>query len=534
MSQMNIAFVNLSLLIYLAFMLITSRKYLHMLQLNSYMNSRFLKWFLINYKKDIKPIGVLLVVPLLFLWWKNLLIFSITWICVNFIFLYNYQKTKASEKKKFVITNRIKRLYVTIASLLILSLLIVNLVYFSDKDSWGLVIFISVIILVEEINIFLTLIANILNYPLENVINRFYVIDAKRFLNQHDQLIVIGITGSYGKTSSKFILSRIFSEKYNVLMTPESYNTLMGVVRTVRELLKPTHEIFVVEMGAKKKGDIRKICQLVKPKYGLLTSIGPQHLDTFKSFENIIETKFELVDSLPENGVAFLNFNNDAIRKRKTEKRIISYGIENDKLNYWAENIYYDSSGLSFSLYTYKNEKMVIKTRLLGLHNVLNILGACSMALEMGMKVNDICYAVKQLSPIPHRLELKSQSTGVTIIDDAFNSNPEGANEALNVLNKFNHSTKILITPGLVELGEREYECNYSLGVKAASVCDYIVLVGNKRSKPMMDALIENNFDNQKVFVVKNLNEAMEKLKSITILDSVILFENDLPDNYEE
>ena len=129
-------------------------------------------------------------------------------------------------------------------------------------------------------------------------------------LQSCSNITVIGITGSYGKTSVKFYLNKLLSAKYNVLMTPESFNTPLGVVKTIRTSLKATHEIFICEMGAKNINDIKEICDIVHPKHGVITSIGPQHLESFKTVENVVKTKFELADAIDKNGMVFLNYEN--------------------------------------------------------------------------------------------------------------------------------------------------------------------------------------------------------------------------------
>jgi len=308
----------------------------------------------------------------------------------------------------------------------------------------------------------------------------------------------------------------------------------MGVIKTIRTMLRPTHEVFICEMGAKKTGDIKEICDLVSPKFGLLTSIGPQHLETFKSVNNIISTKFELIDSLPEYGAAFLNFDNDYIRNKSTSKRLIAYGTREKGLQYWAEDISFSSRGSTFTFKTYKGQSIELTTKLLGLHNVLNIVAAGAVACELGMELESISFAVKLLKPVPHRLELKEQPGGVTVIDDAFNSNPEGAKAALEVLSKFESKNKILITPGMVELGDKEYEYNKEFGGLAARVCDYVILVGVKRAVPMKEGMEESNYPQDKLYVAKNLNDAINKMRTIAGEGSVVLFENDLPDTYNE
>ncbi|MDP4152740.1 MAG: UDP-N-acetylmuramoyl-tripeptide--D-alanyl-D-alanine ligase [Bacillota bacterium] len=374
---------------------------------------------------------------------------------------------------------------------------------------------------------------NFVNTPIENAVSAWYVSDAKRIISGQSSLTVIGITGSYGKTSNKYILHRILSEKFNVLMTPESYNTTMGVVRTIREQLKPSHNIFIAEMGAKKRGDIKEICDIVHPTYGLITSIGPAHLESFKTIENTAAAKFELVDALPDSGVAFLNYSNDIIKNKSVSKKVISYGIENNTLSFWAENIEYVKEGLTFTLKSSSGLELSLKTKLLGENNVVNITGAASIALTLGIEPESVAFAVSKLVPVTHRLELK-HSAAYTVIDDAFNSNPSGASEALNVLSRFKDKKRILITPGMVELGTKEYELNKEFGKHAADCCDIVIPVGIKRSIPIVEGLREGGFDEEHIHVVKNLNEALEKLKHIADADSIVLFENDLPDNYEE
>ena len=526
--------LNAALAIYILYIVFVGKRYLHMLQLNSYMNNRFLKWYKLNFIKEISLLSLLPLISILLLYFDLDKFFFASWIFAYFILITRYSMAKTTEKKKFNFTGRVKRLYGAIAILLLIILIAANYVDLK-MNAASTIIYFVLIFFIGEMKITYVLAANIVNYPIEKVVNKWFYNDAKKILNQNKNMVVVGITGSYGKTSTKFILNRLLTEKYNVLMTPESYNTLMGVIRTIREYLKPTHEIFIVEMGAKKSGDIKEICDLVKPKYGLLTSIGLQHLETFKNIENITRTKYELIDSLKADGVAFLNFENSIIRDKKVENlKYISFGIDNDLLHYWAENVTYDSKGLQFILCNYKKDRILLKTHLLGMHNVLNIVSACAVAMELGVAAEDIKLAVKQLPPVPHRLEFKNSKGSVSIIDDAYNSNPEGANEALNVLSKFSSKKRILITPGMVELGEREYECNRDFGIKAAETCDYIILVGIKRSKPILEGLNSVSYPKDKVVVTKNLKDALAIMKNIAVEGSVVLFENDLPDNYEE
>jgi len=348
-------------------------------------------------------------------------------------------------------------------------------------------------------------------------------------------LKIIGITGSFGKTSTKYILSKILAEKFNVLMTPESYNTAMGVTKVIRTDLKPIHEVFIVEMGAKQPGDIKELCELTSPQFGILTAIGEQHLDTFKNIEGVKRTKHELVESLPTQGIAFLNGDNEHIRTLpKTAVRKVYYGIANENLDYTASNIQMTEMGSTFTVRQQNGDLLTLQTPLLGKYTIYNILAAVAVACELKIDVKIIGYAVKNLEAVPHRLQLKRTAQGITIIDDAFNSNPVGSRLALDVLYGITGHQKILVTPGMVELGSREYELNKEFAIYAAKMCDYIILVGRKQTVPLQDGLKSVNYPDTKYYVAKDLNDANQHLQTLTRTGDVILFENDLPDTYNE
>ena len=340
---------------------------------------------------------------------------------------------------------------------------------------------------------------------------------------------VIGITGSYGKTSTKYILSTILEQKYNVLMTPESFNTTLGVVRTINEKLNSMHQIFVCEMGAKNIGDIKEICDLVKPSYGVLTAIGPQHLETFKTLENVRNTKMELVEAVTNK--AFINYEDENIIQTNIEKENVKYGMS-QKCDIYAYDIKITEEGSNFSIHTKDGEITNIKTKLLGEHNIINIACAVAVAKELGLSDEQIKAGIRFLKPVPHRLELIKKPNGLTIIDDAYNSNIKGATKALETLKLFKGKTRILVTPGIVDLGEYSEKYNQELGKKAASCADYIILVGEKQAKPIYEGIISQNYPKEKIFIAKDLQEAIKKWSEFSVKDSVILLENDLPDNY--
>jgi len=316
-------------------------------------------------------------------------------------------------------------------------------------------------------------------------------------------------------------------------MTPESYNTTMGVVRTINEKLKPIHQLFVCEMGAKYNGDIKEICDIVNPQFGVITAVGPQHLDTFKTVENVAKTKFELVDSLPKDvGLAFVNWEDENIRKVKINN-FIKYGL-NKSCDYYAENIEVTEKGSSFDVVMQNGKKINVKTKLLGNLNVLNIVAGVAIADKMGLTEEQIKMGVKFIKPVEHRLELRPNNNGSIIIDDSYNSNNRGAKMALEVLGSFKNRKRILITPGIVELGDKSYEINKELGKEATKHSDFIILVGEKQAGPMLDGLKECKYPKENTMVAKNLDEAIKKMYELMDSNTVVLLENDLPDLFNE
>ena len=537
-----------ALLVWMANFVRRTIGFLHLLQLEGYKSARFRKWVIKNpgrafslseAKSGIIVFGIGALGYILGMKTWGIWIFLGAWMTGGIYLLLTHRKAKA--KKPLVFTPRAIRLLGAAVILMglvasgLFSLLFARGGIFSPGRFYlsSLAFFVSLHILTQGAAVNIGL-ANILIHPLESLINWGYLSAAKRKIKRCRPLKVIGITGSYGKTSTKHILGCLLSTKYNVLATPESYNTPMGICKVIRGQLRPEHEIFIVEMGAYKRGDIKKLCDLTHPQIGILTSVGPQHLERFKSIDNIVAAKYELIESLPGDGVAIFNNDNRYCRllADKTKIRTVRYATESadQKADLPAGDICSNSQGVRF---TCKGGTQ-FQTKLLGRHNVANILAAASAALECGMTLKEVADAVKRLEPVPHRLQLIQGAGGVTVIDDAFNANPAGAMEALEVLKSFDQGAKVLVTPGLIELGDQEFEQNKRFGIKAAQVCDFIFLVGPKRTIPIMEGLKEANFPKEQVVVVKSLDEASAQLKQILKLGDVVLFENDLPDNYSE
>lgn len=436
------------------------------------------------------------------------------------------------EKKPLKLTARVKRLYVV-------ALLVYTGLWFLI-DALGRVSALRVpamylCMLYPLFLPFLLALAGLIAWPVEKGISELYFRDARRKLMRQKDLIRVGITGSYGKTSVKFILETILQERYRVLVTPASFNTPMGVTRVIRNDLEPGCQVFVSEMGARHVGDIKEMCRLVHPTIGVITSVGPQHLDTFKTLERVKETKYELIRALPEDGCAFFPDDGGICRElydRTTDKERHLAGGTSGQRDVWAENLQVSARGSTFDLCT-RDERVSCTTALLGTLNIQNILLAASVALRLGMSARNIANGIRRLKPVEHRLQLLPSRGGITMIDDAFNSNPKGSLAALEVLKQF-PSRRVVITPGMVELGEKEAEFNKQFGAAMASCADIVILVGKKHTEPIAEGLLENGFSKEALHVTANLDEAAALMRQLATSGDTVLFENDLPDNYTE
>ncbi len=459
------------------------------------------------------------------------------WIKHNYhtLFLKNFLKNLKADskvKKPLAFTHRAIRLFT-----IDLIILAIFFAVFYAAPIGDLAVFLINIIMILLIPVFM-LLATMIAFPIEMRIQKRYYNEAKAKIKSMKNLKVIGITGSYGKTSTKYFVKTILSEKYNTIMTPESYNTPMGITKVIRESLKDEHEVFVCEMGARNVGDIKELVELASPSIGILTSIGPQHLETFKFIENVASTKYELIEGLPADGIAIFNADNkfclDFSRITKQKKYLYGISNEDQDIFIYAEEIKNSRQGLKFTIKGQNGIEFECQTALLGKHNISNILAAVCVALHLDLSADQIISGISKIKPVPHRLELIPTNNGVTVIDDAFNSNPTGAKEALEAIKDFSDGRKIIITPGMVELGTIEYEENKKLGKIIAECCDYAILIGQKRSKPILEGLKECSFQEENIRIAANLDEATKMLGQIVKSGDVVLFENDLPDNYNE
>ena len=535
----TIAISSLCAVLTLPAFLYVLRYNLHMFQLNGYKNGEHIHWLKKNVSRQylLILIGISGVLSMCLPGIVTLLLQTATvLICMKY---YLYLK-KTNTKKKLVYTARVKRLILT-DSILVILLLVLTGVFLRVSRIAG------AFAILTTLQIIVLVIVNWINRPVEGMINQHYINDAKKKLRSVPDLTVIGVTGSYGKTSVKYYLDTLLKEHFEVLITPESYNTPMGVVKTIRSFLKPSHQIFICEMGARHVGDIKEICDIVHPEHGIITSVGPQHLETFFNMDNIVNTKFELADALPEVGLLFLNGDNEYIRNHSgkyknkifyttgewAKARELESQIEEGEVPqyYQTGDVKLSRTGTEFTVTAPDGEKETFQMRLLGEHNVINVAGAVAVANTLGIPLKQLKVPVRRIQPVAHRMQLLERGN-YTIIDDAFNSNPVGSRAAVETLKQF-EGVRILITPGMVELGEKEEEYNYKFGTYAADCCDYILLVGEKHTAPIHKGVLESGFSQERCRVFEKLEDALSFAYSIKAEGhKFILLENDLPDNY--
>ena len=509
------------------------RRDLMMLQQNSYRSERYMGW--LRQSGDTTAVSRLLSYIILLLC-LNLPLENFALICmIVYGVCRTCQLAVKKYKKPLVMTPRARRLFVT---QLILSAIIVfaaaGYFSFSGRDVMCYAAVVAVMTL-YCLSHAITLAALWLLKPVEKRINaRFYNAAAQRLASMPD-LRIVGITGSYGKTSTKHYLHRILSEHFDTLMTPGSYNTTLGVVRTINEMLKPYNEVFIVEMGAKQVGDIKEICDLVHPGMGIITAVGPQHLQTFHTIENVRDTKFELADALPADGLAVVNNDFEQCAGRDvTNTRCIRYGVSHPEgCDFTARNIQYSPTGTDFTVEGPDGFELKLHTHLVGECNISNLIAAVIVALEMGVPADKIRYAVGTIQQVEHRLQMRPAGNGVTIIDDAFNSNPSGSRMALDVLAMMKGGNRIVITPGMIELGDMQFELNKEFGRHMAQCCDYAFVVNDYNAEAILTGLRDAGFPEERVKTAPTFKQAYAQAMEVAVPSSAILIENDLPDTFK-
>lgn len=357
------------------------------------------------------------------------------------------------------------------------------------------------------------IISQILIWPLEYYQKQKILSAAKEKLAELPNLKIVAITGSFGKTSTKDILYTLLWKKFYVVKTPKSFNTPLGVAQTILDDLKQNSDIFIAEIGAYKRGEIKNLTRMLNPKIGIITAVAPQHLERFGSLENIAKAKFELVENLPKGSIAILNNESEWLRK-------LASGFKD------VHTIFYGNDKIS--------EKLAkISLPLKGENHVKNFTAAAVAALNLGITLSEIKNRAKLLLPTPHRMEIKKMGNMI-LIDNSFNTNPKSAESSLSLLASFKENRKIVITPGFVELGKEAAKANQEFGHEIFCLADEVIIVGENAKKDLLEGMKDIN-PNPKEFVyfARSTQEALVLAQELTQgVETVVLLENDLPDQY--
>ncbi|MEE1290638.1 MAG: UDP-N-acetylmuramoyl-tripeptide--D-alanyl-D-alanine ligase, partial [Spirochaetota bacterium] len=523
---------------------------IHKLQQLSYSNAKMLTWLEgTTYRKVLVWNLFELFIPLLMIlmfyfvskgqlvvykWVTSIIMVGVfVWKIIH-PFSAGWMGKRANYKKPLVYTSRVKRLLLTLGILVFvtLGLTFISVIYPLRKfslSSWYFFRYNAFILLYSVLTPIFILIANLVNAPVEMFVRHLYFVKAKKKLHKA-KIYSVGITGSFGKTSTKFFLASVLNSKYKTLTTPSSFNTPMGISKVLNGEVLDGYQYFTAEMGADHVGDIKELCNLVRPQAGIITAVGIQHLETFGTPENILKTKLELFDAIPDEGFGIYNYDcvmlRDAIAKRSYNFPLYTYSVESQNyqdVDIYAKDVIQTRDGLAFSACFKDGRVLEIKTGLLGRHNVQNLLAVILTAWKCGLSDKEIEFGMRNVEAVDHRLKRIDSGSGVLVLDDAFNSNYNGAIEAVNVLNEIGTHKKIVVTPGFVELADMEDVQNREFGAYMASKIDYAILVGGGKSLSIRDGLLDKDFAYDHIFQVNSLAEAQNVLAKILTAGDVVL-----------
>ncbi len=520
-------------------------------QIEEYMSRRYLKWVLNNprHLRPPRPIGAWLIgLAVAFLMAEApdsplpLVI-----VCIAALVGIIPQQER-EQKKKLFRTQRVTRILLAAAAVSALALVVsyfgasfiaprdISLIRILTASSIGMVVYLLAPIWLISGSLFMQ--------PLEIYLRQRYLNQARRVLAAINPKI-IGITGSYGKTTTKNFLRDIMSLRFRTYATPKSYNTLMGISLAINRDLADDYrsEYFISEMGAYVPGEIDRICQLTPPDIAIVTEIGPQHLERFKTLENTSAAKYEIIKNLKPEGVGVFNWDNVYIQKmvaqgyphtRLTISRELNLTqARRQNVTWIASDIHESLAGLRFTVtHVESGREAVLRTSLLGEHNVTNLLLCIAVAWHEGIPLSDIARRIHTLKPAESRLVRQTSAAGITILNDAYSANPKGAASALKVLGMHTDGKRLVITPGMIELGIMQDAENRKLGKLAAQFATDIVLIGSEQTQPILEAIQETHFDMARVQVFETLAESVHWYQQHLMADDAVLFLNDLPDTY--
>jgi UDP-N-acetylmuramoyl-tripeptide--D-alanyl-D-alanine ligase len=519
------------------------RRAVHILQLEEYDNARALRWAARSWLPDRAPVAVvavtlafaaLLVTTLAERGLATILTAAGVFALLGLVLPLRFRARP--EKKPLAVTMRVRRLFGALAIVfLLLGLLLALLIWLGGLPGGAaLLIAPALVWLAVALGPLAAAAANLLALPVEAAIKRRYRNEAIGRLRQINPKIV-AVTGSFGKTTTKELVAAILSARYRVLKTPQSYNTVMGITRVVREQLKDDCEVFVVEMGMYGPGEIRELCRFVGgPDAAAIVGVNEQHLERTGSIENTMRAKYEIVEGTKSGGLAVFNMDNApcaqlAERASDGRLRVVRVGTR-DGLDLWADKITVTPKLMRFDVHDGANA-VTVRTRLLGRHLVPNFLIALALGKELGIDLKTAAAKLTALAPVGHRLAV-SEVDGTLVIDDAYSSNVDGARAALALLAELPAQRRFVVTPGIVELGSVEAARNREFGAQAAKVVDTLFVVGDRPGSYVREGALAAGLAPEHAIACESFAVAQAQLRALTRPGDAILFENDLPDNY--
>lgn len=525
----TVAMLISALVCALLFVLMTEKS-LGAMQQAGYSNHKFLRWLRGKHNMLFNRLSVLslclalatAIVSLCFSFLGTgyaVVISSIPFFALCLYYLYSDKKYALKLPVKY--TGRVKRLFVgylfIVACVSYAMLAVLRFLFLiSGWYYHGLFAFVPFAVMPMTLPVCLCL-ANAILSLFENARNRKFIKRAGQVLNEK-QIIRVAVVGSYGKTSVKNILATLLSEKYQTVKTQASFNTPMGIAKTVMQQEFETSEVFVAEMGARKTGDIKELCETVKPDFAVFTGVCNQHLETFGSLEAVLNEKSRILDYAKTVVCG-------ASLKGKIHRENALFVDEQA-----VGNLRLFATATHFNL-RIGDETVSVETSLLGESAVENISLAVTLAVEMGLTAEEIKRGLSKLQPIPHRLQL-IKSGGAYVIDDGYNANPKGAKEAIKALCRFD-GRKCIVTPGLIECGVLEEAINGELGQEIAKAnLDKVILVGATLVMAVKNGYQQAGGIMENLQVVPTLEKAQTLLSSWVASGDAVLFLNDLPDVY--
>jgi UDP-N-acetylmuramoyl-tripeptide--D-alanyl-D-alanine ligase len=518
-------------------------------QIEEYMSRRFLRWLFVQREHWLpaRPLAAWLVGGLLQFFLAEGGLFLPAVIAGVSGVIAVYPPDEGEVKKRFRATARAKRLLATAFILITLILFAAYLTIVSLQVARIAALPLIILSTVGFITFLLTpiwlILGNLLMTPVEAFLRRRFIARARRVLEETHP-VVIGITGSYGKTTTKSFLTHILNGRYKAYPTPKSFNTLMGVCIAINNDLAQDRSIdyFIAEMGAYIPGEIARICDLTHPQISIVVEVGPQHLERFGSIENIATAKYEIIKALPVDGVGVFNWDNPYIREmmsrgypqtRLAVSRQVNPNNAPDGVRFVASNIQETLDALRFTVTdTATKTSVEMSVPLLGAHNVTNILLAIAVAVHEGLSLKEITRRIATLQPAESRLAAQTTPQGITILNDAYSANPVGVTSALHVLGMHHTGKRLLITPGMVELGVLMESENRKLGENAAQVATDVILIGEAQTMPIKAGLLAAGFPEERLQTMEMLGEAVEWYQHNLTSGDCVLFLNDLPDTY--